>query len=66
MHLDHGGCRIHLIDTPGAPDFIGQSLPALEAVETAAIVINAAAAVDLRIDEAGQQRRAVKIVPCRL
>ena len=28
MHLDHGGCRIHLIDTPGAPDFIGQSLPA--------------------------------------
>ena len=46
MHLDHGGCRIHLIDTPGAPDFIGQSLPALEAVETAAIVINAAAGIE--------------------
>ena len=46
MHLDHGGCRIHLIDTPGAPDFIGQSLPALEAVETAAIVINAAAGLE--------------------
>jgi elongation factor G len=42
MHLTHAGTRIHLIDTPGATDFIGQSLPALEAVETAAVVINAA------------------------
>jgi elongation factor G len=42
MHLHHAGCRIHLLDTPGAADFIGQSLPALEAVETAAVVINAA------------------------
>ena len=42
MHLHHGGCRVHLLDTPGAADFIGQSLPALEAVETAALVINAA------------------------
>jgi len=41
MHLHHAGTRIHLIDTPGAADFIGQSLPALEAVETAAVVINA-------------------------
>ena len=42
MHLEHAGTRIHLIDTPGASDFIGQSLPALEAVETAVVVINAA------------------------
>jgi elongation factor G len=41
LHLDHGDVRIHLIDTPGASDFAGQALPALEAVETAAIVINA-------------------------
>ena len=46
MHAQHEGCRIHLIDTPGLPDFIGQSLPALEAVETAAIVINAAAGIE--------------------
>jgi elongation factor G len=37
---------VHLIDTPGASDFLGQSLPALEAVETAAIVINAAAGIE--------------------
>ena len=46
LHTEHDGCRIHLIDTPGALDFIGQSLPALEAVETAAIVINAAAGIE--------------------
>ena len=46
MHLQHAGTRVHFIDTPGSPDFLGQSLPALEAVETAAIVINATAGVE--------------------
>ncbi|MBX3635794.1 MAG: elongation factor G [Rubrivivax sp.] len=46
MHMAHGGVRIHFIDTPGAPDFLGQSLPALEAVETAVIVINAATGIE--------------------
>ena len=46
MHFTHRDTRVHFIDTPGAPDFIGQSLPALEAVETAAIVINAANGID--------------------
>ena len=41
LHLNHGDARVHFIDTPGAPDFLGQSLPALEAVETAAVVISA-------------------------
>jgi elongation factor G len=42
----HDGVRIQLLDTPGALEFIGQSLPALEAVETAAIVISATSGVD--------------------
>ena len=46
MHLQHEGCRIHLLDTPGASDFLGQALPALEAVEIAAIVINAATGIE--------------------
>jgi elongation factor G len=46
LHLDHDGIRLHFIDTPGGPDFLGQSLPALEAVETAAIVINAATGIE--------------------
>ncbi len=39
--FEASGHRIHLLDTPGYPDFLGHSLPALAAVETAAIVINA-------------------------
>jgi len=46
MHLQHLDTRIHLIDTPGAAELAGQSLPALEAVETAAVVINAAAGIE--------------------
>ena len=42
LHMEHAGTRIHLIDTPGSTDFIGQSLPALEAVDTVVVVINAA------------------------
>ncbi|HZY15003.1 MAG TPA: elongation factor G [Ramlibacter sp.] len=46
LHFEHRGITTHLADTPGAPDLLGQSLPALEAVETAAIVINAATGVE--------------------
>jgi len=46
LHLNHRETRIHLIDTPGAPDFLGQSLPALEAVETVAVVVNAATGIE--------------------
>jgi elongation factor G len=46
MHLTHAETRIHFIDTPGGSDFLGQSLPALEAVETAAVVINAAIGIE--------------------
>ena len=33
-HLSWGGKQIHLIDTPGYPDFIGNALSALAAVES--------------------------------
>jgi elongation factor G len=46
MHMMRGETRIHFIDTPGSADFLGQSLPALEAVETAAVVINAAVGIE--------------------
>ena len=46
LHFKHDGCRVHMIDTPGYPDFLGPALSALEAVETAAIVINAANGVE--------------------
>src|SRR6185312_10613617 len=46
VHLRHRDVHAHIIDTPGAPDFLGQSLPALEAVETAAVVISATTGVE--------------------
>jgi elongation factor G len=45
-HLDWLRTRVHMLDTPGAPDFVGEALCALEAVETAIVVINAQNGVD--------------------
>lgn len=43
----HKGKRINLIDTPGYPDFIGQTIGALWGVDTAAIVINAQSGIEV-------------------
>lgn len=40
-HCEYSGKRFNLIDTPGYPDFIGQAISSLRAVETAAIIIDA-------------------------
>src|SRR6266849_3596654 len=42
--------HIHLIDTPGSPDFMGQAIGALAAVETAVVVVNAETGVQLATD----------------
>ena len=39
--------RIHIIDTPGYPDFAGQAIGALAAVDTALVVINAQTGIEL-------------------
>jgi elongation factor G len=65
MHMAHGGTRIHFIDTPGGPDFVGQSLPALEAVETAAVVINAAVGIEpmaVRMMEYAAERQLDRLI----
>jgi elongation factor G len=41
------GTRVHLLDTPGYPDFVGHAMPALAAVETAAVVINAQNGIEM-------------------
>lgn len=47
VHFEHEGAQVRLIDTPGYPDFIGHALPALGAVETALVVVNAQNGVEL-------------------
>lgn len=57
-HLEHGSRRFNLIDTPGYPDFIGQAIGVLYGVDTAAIVINAQAGIEVNtrrvFEEAGK------------
>jgi elongation factor G len=43
---DHAGIHVNLIDTPGYPDFRGPTLSAFSAVETVAIVVNAATGLE--------------------
>ena len=65
VHFEHHGTRMHLIDTPGVADFVGQSMTALEAVDTAAVVINAQAGVEMmtvRMLDWAQQRRLCRLV----
>ncbi len=47
VHFRHRGRQFHVIDTPGYPDFIGQTIGALRGVDTAAIVINAQAGIEV-------------------
>ena len=46
-HFTYGGRYFQLLDTPGYPDFIGQTISALSAVEVAGIVINAQAGIEV-------------------
>ena len=47
VHFEHAGKQFNVIDTPGYPDFIGQTIGALRGVDTAAIVINAQSGIEV-------------------
>ena len=46
-HFEHGGVRVHLVDTPGYPDFLGHAISCLPAAETVIVVINAQNGIEL-------------------
>jgi elongation factor G len=46
-HMTHAECDIYLLDTPGYPDFMGQALTALDAVDTVAVVLDAKKGIEL-------------------
>ena len=59
------GVHVHLIDTPGYPDFAGQATAALAGVETAIIVINAQTGIELateRMMRAAQARGLARMI----
>src|SRR3954452_5227938 len=47
LHLDYKGKHVNLLDTPGAPDFVGNALGALSAVETVVVVVSAVNKVEV-------------------
>src|SRR5438128_11668928 len=66
LNATHHGKLIHLLDTPGYPDFVGAALGALAAVETAVVVISAPAGIEVNtrrmFNEAGKRGLARMIV----
>ncbi len=60
VHFDFHGRHVNLIDTPGYPDFMGQAMSALPAVETVAVVIDAHAGIEMMtrrmMDRAAQRK----------
>ena len=46
LYTRHNGKLINIIDTPGAPDFIGPAVVSIPAAETAIIVISATAGIE--------------------
>ncbi|HUW82240.1 MAG TPA: elongation factor G [Phycisphaerae bacterium] len=57
-HVEHEGKHVNIIDTPGAPDFVGPAIAALVGAETAVCVISAAAGIEVNtrrmMERAGQ------------
>ncbi len=65
VNLNYQDVHINLIDTPGFPDFIGQAIGALPAVETAAIVINAQTGIETvtqRMMKRAAERRLCRMI----
>jgi len=65
VHFGYREVRVHLIDTPGYADFVGQSMTALEAVDTAAVVINAQVGIEMmttRMMEWAANRRLCRMI----
>ncbi|HET6881232.1 MAG TPA: elongation factor G [Pirellulales bacterium] len=70
VHFEHAGKFFQVIDTPGYPDFIGQTIGALRAVETAVIAVNAHAGIEVNtrrvFQEAGKAGLGRMIVVTKL
>jgi elongation factor G len=63
--IDHNSIHLNLIDTPGYPDFRGPTLSALAAVETVAVVVNAATGIEhstIRMMEYAKARRLARMI----
>ena len=61
VHCSYENACLHLLDTPGYPDFAGQAIAALEAVDTALVVINAQTGIELMTERMLRWAKARKL-----
>ncbi len=47
IHFSHGGKNFNVVDTPGYPDFIGQTIGSFYGTDTAMVVINAQSGIEV-------------------
>lgn len=65
VNLNHAGKHINIIDTPGAPDFLGKAIAALPAIETALVVVDTTSGIDTvtrRIMKIAQERNLPRMI----
>ena len=61
LHLEPHGKQIHLIDTPGYPDFIGNALSALAAVENVILTVCAPTGIEVNTRRIFQEATRLKL-----
>jgi elongation factor G len=64
VNFGYENTHIHLIDTPGYPDFAGQAIAALAGVDTALVVVNAQTGIELMTER--MMRYAAERKLCRM
>ncbi len=64
VNFGYEDTHVHLIDTPGYPDFAGQAIAALAGVDTALVVVNAQTGVELMTER--MMRHAAERKLCRM
>jgi elongation factor G len=50
--VEHGGCKLNVLDSPGYAEFIGEMLSAMRVVDCAVILVDAHTSIEVGSDEA--------------
>jgi elongation factor G len=61
VHFEHAGCHVNLLDTPGYPDFVGESMCVLAAVDAAVLVLDANGSINFNARRLFQAARDLKL-----
>ncbi len=63
LHIEKGGHKINILDTPGYPDFVGEVVTSMKVADTAVFVINASEGVQVGTELAWSTAHKAE-VPC--